>query len=171
MRLKKEAVKAPSRKRILGLLSYNAETGVFHWLKVTSNRTKIGAVAGTLCGNGYQYIRVDNKRMLSHRLAWFMFYGDWPPDQVDHINCIRSDNRISNLRLACNSENKCNEGLRTTNSSGFKGVSWDIRKKLWQATITKNYKQIHLGRFNTKALAHEAYLQAAQKLHGDFARV
>ncbi len=90
--------------------------------------------------------------------------------QVDHKDGDGLNNRRSNLRRASPSENRCNQKLRPCNTSGFKGVSWDKSKGKWQAKITIDRKQHHLGRFHSKELAHAAYVKASAQLHGEFGR-
>lgn len=99
-----------------------------------------------------------------------MAYGCLP-EQVDHIDGDRSNNVLSNLREANNAQNNRNTGLRSTNTTGFKGVSYNKFNRNFNAKITVNYKSIHLGCFQTAEAAHEAYKQAAMRLHGDFARI
>jgi hypothetical protein len=146
-------------------LVYNAETGQFFWKKE----------AGTITGHGYRYIRVNGKMMLAHRMAWLMATGEDPGDRmVDHINGDCLDNRIENLRLADHSQNGANARRHSRNTSGLKGASKVLKKGKWtgrwQASITVRNKQINLGYFDTVENAHAAYLAAAQKHHGEFAR-
>jgi len=89
----------------------------------------------------------------------------------DHRNGDTLDNRKQNLRVATRSQNCSNRGLTSANSSGFKGVTWKGGKhQLWVARITKSGKVHHLGYFSTPEAAHGAYIQAARRLHGVFAR-
>lgn len=100
-----------------------------------------------------------------------MHYGMWPDRLVDHINGNRQDNRIANLRLATTSENLCNRGKPRNNTSGFKGVSWNTKFQIWQATIKFNGRNKNLGRFASREKAAEAYSKAALQYHGDFANL
>ncbi len=119
--------------------------------------------------NGYHVVTINKKTYYAHRIIFFMVYGRWP-EQIDHIDGDRSNNVLSNLREASNAQNNRNKGLRSTNKTGFKGVSYNKINRNYNARITVNYKSIHLGCFDTPQAAHEAYKQAALKLHGDFAR-
>jgi hypothetical protein len=157
-------------ERLREILSYNPETGVFTWLVSTSNRVRVGSVAGTMQNRGYQQMTVDNRRYLAHRLVWLYVHGEWPPTDIDHINGVRNDNRLANLRLATNTQNQANSRKRADNTSGFKGVCWDARDHKWKAHLHVNGRQRHLGYFDCPAAAHRAYLAAAEKLHGEFAR-
>jgi hypothetical protein len=78
---------------------------------------------------------------------------------------------IENLRPATKSQNAANRGKTCNNTSGFKGVWWRRRYRKWQATIGVNGKRFYLGMFDTPEAAHAAYAAAAQRLHGEFARV
>jgi len=89
---------------------------------------------------------------------------------IDHISGNVLDNRKRNLRICTNTENSWNKGKYKTNKSGYKGVSWQKNRNKWQASITKNRKQIHLGFYSTKEEAYEAYCKAAMELHGEFAK-
>ena len=138
-------------------IRYDAETGKF-WRE-----------AGCQNRLGYRQIWFDGKQHMEHRVAWFLFYGEWPNGQIDHINGNKSDNRISNLRLATSSENLCNRPRPRNNRSGRKGVSWIKRYAKWQATIRFQGRNINLGRFDCKEKAAAAYNRAALQYHGKFA--
>jgi hypothetical protein len=101
-------------------------------------------------------------------MAWLIAAGEWPADQVDHINGDKSDNRWCNLRAADNSQNHANIGLLSSNTSGLKGV---VRaKKKWGAQIGVNNQNVWLGNFDCPAAASFAYQIAADKAFGEFAR-
>lgn len=91
--------------------------------------------------------------------------------QVDHINGDRLDNRRLNLRLCTQSQNRCNAGVRASNTSGFKGVSWLRKNKKWMAAIQAGGVAQYIGSFTDKAEAARAYDAAALRLHGAFARL
>lgn len=147
-------------------LSYDPLAGFFHW-KIRARGIRFGAVAGSKAATGYLTIRINDELMLAHRIAWAHVHGSWPTQQIDHINGDRSDNRILNLREATASQNGANQKARP-NKCGFKGVVKNREK--WAAKIVRNGKRYHLGSFETPLLAHRAYMQAAIKLHGEFAR-
>lgn len=154
-------------ERLRELLYYDPETGVFMWLMRTNRRIQVGDVAGSFDkAAGYVHIRLDGKLYKAHRLAWLWVYGVWPVDQIDHINTVRHDNRIANLREASNQLNGENRRrVRSDNKSGFLGVGFDTKTERLYARIQINGKSKHLGRFETPELAHAAYLAAKREHH------
>lgn len=148
--------------RLRELLNYDPDTGEFTWRQTVANR-----LCGTRAGannHGYRQIRIERKLYQAHRLAWCYVYGVWPPYMVDHINGIKGDNRIANLRLATNQENQQNR--RTPQGSNpYIGVSWNKAAKRWEAQIRLQGKPTYLGRFSTPEEAHAAYLKAKREGH------
>jgi len=147
------------------VLSYDPETGIFIWLVDKSIRSRSGSIAGSIRKNGYRAISVSSNRCLSHRLAWLYTYGYWP-NQIDHINGNRSDNRISNLRECTASQNSMNRGVQSNNIVGLKGVSRHMNKFKSRICLNGNVK--YLGIYDTPEEAHEAYKKAADIYHGEF---
>ena len=156
--------------RLRSLLAYDPKSGVFTWKVRPSSNVEAGSKAGSKVGNGYILIRVEKCQVYAHRLAWFYVYGVWPDQQIDHVNGVRDNNSIGNLRLASQSQNTCNGVLRSTNTSGYRGVSWSKDKRKWVARIVKDKKQHVLGYFASKEEAYYAYLKAARELHGEFSQ-
>lgn len=130
------------------LFRYDPETGMIYWIAKGKGKIKKKA-AGTLLHSGYLGICIGPKRWQAHRIAWALHHGDWPKDQIDHINGIRTDNRACNLREATNSQNGKNLGLSKANTSGIKGVSFETYTGKWKATIRVDGKLISIGRFNS----------------------
>ena len=128
------------------ILHYNPLTGVFTWLVPLSNQVKVGDVAGTLDNKGYRRIGFGRAYKRAHRLAWFYTHGEWPFDQIDHINRDRDDNRISNLRPANNQQN-CRNRSPSMNKFGVVGLSWCDRSDRFCSRITIDRKTKHLGYF------------------------
>ncbi len=149
-----------NQQNLKNLLAYDPDTGVFTWLKPTSNRIKPGALACSVNTIGYVRIGIGNKRYLAHRLAWLYVYGVWPKNEIDHINRNRQDNRICNLRDATSQENKINSGLKSNNTSGIKGVSWDKKCNRWRVQARVNGKKTYVGIFNDIKDATIAYQKA-----------
>lgn len=149
--------------------TYNPLTGILRWAYKPRVNTESGAEAGCKMG-GYRRVCLHGVSMQVHRVGWAMHYGKWPKDQIDHINMIRDDNRITNLREATNGENKWNTLAQSNNSHGSKGVAWDAQKQRWVARIMIHGKRIKIGRYRTREEASLAYAGAAEKLVGEFAR-
>lgn len=154
----------PMCLRAWEILHYNEETGEFRWKVDRGSKAKAGDVAGWN-DNGYRSVRFDDTNHKAHRIAWLMATGYWPKDQIDHINLIRQDNRLKNLREATQAQNGQNVSMTRRNSSGYIGVSWAARAGKWLAQIQVNWKNRHLGYFDTPEEASEAYKRAKRELH------
>ena len=155
-----------SQQRLKELLSYDHETGLFTCIVSRSSNSQKGSVAGCKYSNSYIYIKIDGKKHLSHRLAWLYIYGNFPESFLDHINEIKNDNRICNLRLSTNQENTHNVSKpHVDNKSGYLGVSWNKREKRWKSFIGINGKNKYIGYFNSPEEAYDAYLKAKRELH------
>lgn len=169
--MKKE--KPLTYKEAVQYLSYNEDTGEFTWKWRSGNRSKLqswnsrfaGKIAGTINPDGYISITVNYTTNQGHRVAWLMTYGHWPEGIIDHINGIRTDNRICNLREATHSQNMQNRKIQINNTSGFRGVSWDGKYKNWRARIKVGGKSISIGAYQSPELASQAYEAAKLKYH------
>lgn len=150
------------------IILYDPQTGSFTWKVAAARRVKVGGPAGGKSGR-YVCIRIHGRLYRAHRLAWLYVTGQWPKDQVDHINGVEDDNRFLNLREATNTENQRNRKKKKDNTSGFKGVCFVKSKRLWMASIVVQRKSINLGYFRAPEDAHRAYCAAAKKYHGQFA--
>jgi hypothetical protein len=164
-------------EQLRAALDYDTETGVMRWKYSADrppyrNKRYAGKIAGCRTSDGYNYLQIgfNGIRYKGHILAWLIAHGEYPPDQIDHKNGDGRDNRLVNLRLAAHSQNLCNSRRSQANSSGFKGKSFDKRRRMWQANITFQHHVTRLGYFNTPEEAHAAYCQAAAEHHGEFAR-
>lgn len=157
-------------ERLRELLHYDPETGVFTWLRGRNCNAMAGDVAGTVNPKGYVVIFIDRRPYRAHRLAYLYMMNRWPPDEVDHRNGERADNRWTNLRPATRAENARNRRMRSTKAVPFKGVSWSIRDRRFFATIRVNGKQVFLPYRRTAEEAHADYVAAAIKHFGEFAR-
>lgn len=150
------------------VLHYDPTTGIFTWLVRRGNK-KPGDIAGyTDINIGYSMVRYRGELYLSHRLAWFYTFGYFPKYQLDHINNVRNDNRIVNLRESSNQENNCNKFLTKSNKSGVKGVSWHKKANKWSAEVWSDYKKYYLGLFENKSEAENAVIKKRSELHGEF---
>lgn len=154
-----------TRQRLLELVSFCPETGVFTRKIGRGNQTKAGEVIGTPDGNGYLRTYLDGGRYLLHRLAWLYVYGYWPAFDIDHCNGVRSDNRLCNLREATRSENQQNRAIGRNNTSGHIGVYWHKHDKRWVAQIRIGKKRIHVGQFESIEEAVAARAKAKAEIH------
>lgn len=164
------------------LLRYDPETGLLFWkyreldlFKSTPRRPRevtapqwnsrcAGKQAFTYTNShGYLSGIIFHVSYTAHRVAWALHHGEWPSYDIDHINGIRSDNKISNLRVVNPSENAKNQRLPKNNTSGRIGVS-KTRNNNWQASIKVNRKVMHLGTFKDFTAACDARLAAEEKL-------
>jgi len=158
-----------SRSQVSSQLHYNPDTGEF----IRKQGRNRGLPAGYPNQKGRNRILVLGKVFLGSRLAWLLYYGEWPEKTVDHINGNPADDRIANLRLASESEQQWNKGVNRNNTSGVKGVSFNKRRNEaglspWEVYITVYYKRIHIGFFNDLEDAVNARREAAMNYHGDF---
>lgn len=174
-----------THSRLLELLHYDAETGIFTWLPrpVRQERLRTDKIWNTRYANktagsigGYGYFRIVLKigtkthYIPSHRLAWFYVTGHWPTTDVDHKNMVVTDNRFANLRLATRSQNNANSKPPRDNKSGKKGVCFDSTREKWKAEIKHNGIKYHIGRFDSFEEACDARRRKAISLFGEFAR-
>ena len=159
------------------ILSYDPETGVFTWKERQDvpkewNTKYARKEAGSKHkdkNNFYRYIGINDKRHRAHRLAWLYMMGEWPPQQIDHIDGNGLNNRFDNLRLANGTQNKANSRARKNNKLGIKGVH--KRGNRYGAEIRISGRKIYLGYFDTPEEASVAYAKAAREHFGEFAKV
>ena len=137
-------------------LNYNQGSGKFFWLVDDS-------IAGYVCGTGYVSITLNGRSYRADRLAWLYVHGHMPKNQIDHINGIRSDNRIINLRDVTGAENCKNSKIASNNTSGFKGVEWIPSRNKWRALITSKGKKINVGSHSCKIDAVAAVMKARRE--------
>ena len=135
--------------------------------KVKRKMMPAGVESGCQKGR-YRWIKVDGQRYAAHRIIFYMTHG-YCPEYIDHIDGNGLNNKPENLRPATLSENKCNQKIYKSNTSGIKGVYWCKPKNAWVAQIAINKRRKTLGKFETKELAAECVNLARQTLHGNFA--
>ena len=124
-----DKVKNIDAEKINEYLDIDIHTGSAKWKKTHFK----GKKAGTINSKGYVVVQVDKVQYTLHRLVWAVAHNSSPLTHIDHINGIRDDNRIENLRLANQAQNQANGRLRTNNTTGFRGVYWDSAIKRYTA--------------------------------------
>lgn len=159
-------MKTISVERLKYLFSYHAETGLITRNVANARRSKIGESAGSLKPDGYMQLSIDGKNYQFHRIAWALFHGVYPASEIDHINGVKNDNKISNLRLATRQENMQNIFTPMSHSkTGIRGVSLKTSSGKYVAQIKVDGVKKSLGYFTTKEEASDAYLSAKKSLH------
>lgn len=156
-------------------LRYEPSSGRFFWVKVprrVNNKALcyVGKEAGVLHHAGYIKLTLKSRPVSAHRLAWALFIGE-PPAEIDHINGIRSDNRLENLRPATRAQNMHNAKLKKCSSSGYKNVQWDESAKKWRVRVRVNGHRHHVGRFESLDAAVGAARAFMLEHHHEYARV
>jgi hypothetical protein len=157
-----------SQETLREWLHYDPDTGDFTWLVSPASNIKPGTPAGNF-GNVYLRITISGKTYYAHKLAWLYMTGEWPPNEVDHINQMKSDNRIINLRLATKSEQAQNRPASGHSQLGVKGVFLSENGDRYRARIMCAGVRYYLGIFDTLEEAARVRRDAELKLFGKFA--
>lgn len=153
----------PTHARVRELLNYEPSTGALTW-RVNRPGAKAGRVVGCVSVYGYRQLTVDAKPLYAHRVAWMHFYGEWPKEQIDHINGDRLDNRLTNLRDVSGAVNSANKH-KPRGRSGLLGAHVDTEFGGFASKIGPAGAQRFLGRFKTAEEAHYAYMTARAEGH------
>lgn len=164
-----------TQARLQELLDYDPGTGIFRW-KVDRYRVKAGDVAGSIDASGYMKIVIDQTQYYAHRLAWLYVYGQFPDSFISPIG-EKTDNRISNLRLATDAQNQHKRKIRIDSSTGIKGLSFHYQHLSYQAQVMCDGKLYQKGfsfsRYGSLELAEQAAIEwlraKREELHGEFA--
>ncbi|MBY0473760.1 MAG: HNH endonuclease [Nitrosomonas sp.] len=142
------------------ILRYDLSTGNFTWI---ATNKKAGCITEVSPGYFYVKIRIRNKKYYAHRLAFVYMTGEFPEEQVDHVNGDGIDNSWLNIRRVSSLENSRNHKLQINNKSGITGVLWSKKVSKWISMIYVNRKYIHLGAFKKLTQAVEARKKAEEK--------
>lgn len=153
--------------RLRELIGYNSETGTLISLSCRGN-IAAGDRIGTINTRGYRQACIDGRMYYEHRLVWLYVFGEWPADQIDHINGDRADNRVKNLREVSQAQNNANSVSRR-NTDQLRGAYYIGEKQRWMAQIVSDSRTQYLGYYDTAEEAHEAYQTAANHIHGKYA--
>lgn len=138
------------------------------WLITTAARSEKGAKAGSLSGTGYYAVRRLGKNILCHRIVWELHNGPIPEGMlIDHINGIKTDNRIENLRLATKAQNVQNQRMQRSNTSGVKGLS--RHGQIWAGQIRCNGTRYSFAS-KSRSKVEAWLLKTRNELHGEFAK-
>jgi hypothetical protein len=180
-----------SPELLRALLRYDPETGGLFWRRRERQHFSSGSrcdpaaqarqwnalwqdkpALSTNSSNGYLKGAIFGRTLLAHRVVWAVHFGVWPK-QIDHINGVRTDNRIANLREATSQENNRNRSLPSDNKSGRIGVRWHKPDSCWRAHIGVSRRRIHLGSFRKfqDAVAAREEAEALYGFHPNHGRV
>lgn len=141
-------------------IQYNPLTGKLIWLKDKGPNAKQGQEAGVTRSDGYIQIEFKRKKYLAHRLAWLLHYGKLPV-QLDHINGVRADNRLDNLREVTSRENSLNRKVHRDGK--LAGCYHHKPSNMWQARTMKSGVRVSFGYYKTEQEAHDAYIKGITK--------
>lgn len=182
----------PSPELLRKVVRYDPITGVLYWRKRTpemftytikrsrehqcnnwNSRHAEKEAMSNISTGGYRCGYVLSRMLRAHRVAWAVFYGHWPSGDIDHINHIRSDNRIVNLRDVTALENGRNLKKKSNNTSGITGIYWCSGRSRWVAKIMVNRRTLFLGRHKCLGSAMRARIEAERKygFHGNHGRL
>lgn len=143
--------------KLIEAFSYDPESGILFY-------RGSGRIASNKDDRGYIRVSYHGKILKAHRVAWAIYHGIMPCLDIDHINGVKSDNRIGNLREVSHRQNQQNRrSAQSNNLCGFLGVQ--KRGNRYRATIKSGGKNITLGTFNSPEEAHDAYLKSKRELH------
>ena len=152
-----------TQERLKELFEYDPDTGLLI-RNISVNRAKAGDIVTCLDHHGYIQLNIDGRVVKGHRIIWLYVYGVWP-NSIDHINGIRNDNRLCNLRSVSHEANMQNvKKAKRNNKTGFLGVNLHHSGN-YEASLSVGGKKKHIGNFKTPELAHAAYLSAKRKYH------
>jgi hypothetical protein len=156
-------------ERLKQWVSYDPDSGLFHWLKSPRFNVSAGSEAGHRITSGHPslVIGIGGRYYRAHRLAWLYVTGAWPQGEIDHINGCPWDNRFSNLRDVTKTVNCQNRRSPSKSSStGYLGVTaTGSKSKPFRAQLTVAGRNVYVGVFDTPEAAHAAYVERKRQVH------
>lgn len=165
--MKPVVIRNISQERLKQLFNYDDTSGLLTRIVPRHRHSNPNYSVGSIDKQGYLIVKVDGHKLLGHHVVWLYHYGVYPEKMIDHINGIRSDNRVSNLRYTTPSQNMMNS-RQARSSAGYKGVSFHKEEKRYRARIMIEGKIHCLGGYSTAEEASEAYNRAAREMQGEF---
>ena len=172
----------PTPEELRQLLRYEPETGKLFWLPREPWRFEVRCTSATsVCthwnaryagreaftstsAQGYKQGGILRHQLSAHRVIWALVHGHWPKGMIDHINGVRTDNRLANLRVVSDAENSRNSAIRSDNTSGRTGVHWNRSQRKWEAYINSSHGRVRLGKFTDRDAAVSARAAAEKEL-------
>jgi hypothetical protein len=150
-------------------LHYNPDTGDFIWVKSPAYFLQTGNIAGHISkSTGYSIVKLKGIKYKAHKLAWLFSYGTWPKSKIDHIDCIKHNNILSNLREVTDSQSSCNIKRNSLNSSGVKNIGWHKGSNRWRVRIAVKGKPAYCGYFSSLEEAEKIAIAKRIELHGEY---
>ena len=158
-----------TQSKLKEIIEYDPLTGIIIYKKTLSNRIKVGEEVNGISDRGYKRCQIEGKRYQCHDLAWLYMTGEFPKNQIDHIDCNPENLKFINLRESTQMQNCCNRSIGKNNSSGIKGVKWHKSSGKWYVSIDSNYKRIYIGSYDYIKDAEIAVKKARLEIHKEFA--
>lgn len=149
--------------------AFEYKAGELYW-KINTNKSKnlVGKKAGCKSSGQYGVVNLDGNAYSIHKVIFCMHHG-WMPEVVDHINLVRDDHRLENLRAATHVTNNYNKTVQSNNKLGLKNISYHSKNKKYWVQLTQNRKKIYSQMFDDLELAELVAIMAREKFHGEFA--
>lgn len=148
-------------------LRYEKDSGLLLWTCEGGFNRNTNEPAGTVLGDGYKAISTTFGVLKVHRICWYLFYEEWPTDQIDHADGDKTNNKISNLRSVTSQQNSFNTRPHKDGSSRYKGVTWNKRNSKWVSRICKDGKTKFIGHYIDEVDAAKAYNKFAKEFFGE----
>ena len=155
-------------QRVRELFFYDPVTGhVFKKNYGVRHGQYFGRPIGGFDSRGYRRCVIDGRAHLLHRIIWLHVYGEWPTQPIDHINRDKGDNRLCNLRLVTHKQNGINQGVRSNNTSGFRGVA-TVKGRYFCAKVQRDGKRVCLPLRRSAEDAAVDYISEMLRINGEF---